>query len=307
MRDRFVRELIEIARKDKDVVLLTGDLGFGVLQPYWEEFPNQFVNVGIAEQNMLGIAAGLAMNGKKVFVYSIGNFPTLRAIEFIRNDIAYHNANVNIVCVGGGFAYGSAGMSHHATEDIAIMRALPNMVVMTPGDLLEVQEATKAIYNHNGPCYLRLGKGGEKQFHSQINNFEIGKAIEFKNGKDIAILSCGVMMEEAIELAELLEKENINPSLFTFPSVKPIDKCLIEKLAQDNNIILSLEEHNIVGGFGSAIAEIMAEMPNHKARLIRIGLNDEFTSIVGTQKYLRQHYNISADKILKRLKEEKVI
>ena len=303
MRNTLVRILLEIAKQDKDVVLLTGDLGHGVLTSFWEELPNQFVNVGIAEQNMLGIAAGLALNGKKPYVYSIGNFPTLRAIEFIRNDICYHNANVKIICVGGGFAYGSAGMSHHATEDIAIMRAIPNMIVATPSDPLEVELITKETYKIQSPCYIRLGKGGEKQLHNkEINNYSFGKSIKMQEGSDIAIFSCGAITEEAIELCEMLGKDNIRPTLYSFPTVKPIDKELIENIASTHKTILTLEEHNIVGGFGSAVAEVMAEMQEKKAKLIRLGLNDEFTSIVGTQKYLRDEYNISAQKIHERIR-----
>ena len=158
MRDIFVKTLIDLAKKDRNIELVTGDLGFGVLKPFWEQCPDQFTNAGIAEQNMASIAAGMAQEGKIVFVYSIGNFPTLRCLEQIRNDCAYHVANVKIVCVGGGFAYGSLGMSHHATEDLAVMRALPNMVVMAPGDLIEAREATRAIAKQSGTCYLRLGR-----------------------------------------------------------------------------------------------------------------------------------------------------
>ena len=182
MRDTFVKTLLEIAKKDKNVYLITGDLGFGVLKPFWEELPNQIINAGIAEQNMTSIAAGLAMQGKIVYTYSIGNFPTLRCIEQIRNDCAYHNANVKVVCVGGGFVYGSLGMSHHATEDIAMMRALPDVTVMAPGDLVEAEYATKAIYEQQGTCYLRLGRGGEKRIHEKLDNFAIGKAIEIHKG-----------------------------------------------------------------------------------------------------------------------------
>ena len=153
MRDTFVRTLVEIAKKDKNIELVTGDLGFGVLKPYWEQCPDQFTNAGIAEQNMTAVAAGMALEGKTVFTYSIGNFPTLRCLEQIRNDCAYHDANVKIVCVGGGFVYGSLGMSHHATEDIAVMRSLPNVVVMAPGDLVEAEEATKAIAAYQGTCW----------------------------------------------------------------------------------------------------------------------------------------------------------
>ena len=182
MRDTFVKTLLEIAKKDKNVYIVTGDLGFGVLRPFWEELPDQIINAGIAEQNMTSIAAGLALQGKIVYTYSIGNFPTLRCIEQIRNDCAYHNANVKVVCVGGGFVYGSLGMSHHATEDIAVMRALPDVAVFAPGDLCEAEEITKAIANYEGTCYLRLGRGGEKRIHKEIKNFQIGKAINVKNG-----------------------------------------------------------------------------------------------------------------------------
>ena len=175
MRDTFVKTLIDIAKKDKNVHLITGDLGFGVLKPFWEQLPDQFTNAGIAEQNMTSFAAGLALQGKTVFTYSIGNFPTLRALEQIRNDCAYHNANVKIVCVGGGFVYGPLGMSHHATEDLSIMRALPDVTVLAPGDLVEAEYATRAIYETEGTCYLRLGRGGEKQIHDKIDNFKIGK------------------------------------------------------------------------------------------------------------------------------------
>lgn len=178
MRDTFVRTLIELAKENKNIELLTGDLGFGVLKPFWEALPDQFTNAGIAEQNMTTVAAGMALEGKTVFTYSIGNFPTLRCLEQIRNDCTYHNANVKIVCVGGGLVYGSLGMSHHATEDLAMMRALPGMVVMAPGDAVEAAEVTKAITAHQGTCYLRLGRGGEKRIHKSIPDFKIGKAIK---------------------------------------------------------------------------------------------------------------------------------
>ena len=177
MRDTFVRTLITLAKSNPNIELFTGDLGFGVLKPFWEQLPDQFVNAGIAEQNMTAAAAGAAGEGKIVFTYSIGNFPTLRCLEQIRNDCAYHDANVKIVCVGGGFVYGSLGMSHQATEDIAVMRALPNVAVLCPGDPAEAEAATKAIAEYPGTCYLRLGRGGEKRIHKDIENFKIGQAI----------------------------------------------------------------------------------------------------------------------------------
>ena len=207
MRDTFVKTLLEIAKQDKNVYIVTGDLGFGVLKPFWTELPDQIINAGIAEQNMTSVAAGLAMQGKIVYTYSIGNFPTLRCIEQIRNDCAYHNANVKVVCVGGGFVYGSLGMSHHATEDIAMMRALPDVTVLAPGDLVESECATKAIYKQEGTCYLRLGRGGEKRIHESIENFTIGKAIEIQKGEKVAVNDLARCdMAEAVEDAFRYDK-----------------------------------------------------------------------------------------------------
>lgn len=303
MRDTFVKTLIELAKKDKNIELVTGDLGFGVLKPYWEALPDQFTNAGIAEQNMTTMAAGMALAGKTVFTYSIGNFPTLRCLEQIRNDCAYHNANVKIVCVGGGFVYGSLGMSHHATEDIAILRALPDVVVLAPGDLLEAEEATKAMVKHNGTCYLRLGRGGEKRIHQKIDNFQIGKAIKVKEGQRVAIFSTGAIFEEVESAVELLKLKGIDPAVYTFPTVKPLDIEVISNTAKDFDLIVTVEEQNIVGGFGSAVAEVLAEQPPTKARLLRIGINDTYSTIVGSQKYLRSQFGIDsagiAEKILK--------
>ena len=213
MRDTFVRTLLEIAKKDKNVYIVTGDLGFGVLKPFWTELPGQIINAGIAEQNMTSIAAGLAMQGKTVYTYSIGNFPTLRCIEQIRNDCAYHNANVKVVCVGGGFVYGSLGMSHHATEDIAIMRALPDVTVLAPGDLVEAEAATKAIYETPGTCYLRLGRGGEKRIHEKLDKLTIGKAIEIQKGEKVALFSTGAIFDEVDEACSELREQGIVPTV----------------------------------------------------------------------------------------------
>ncbi len=302
MRDTFVKTLLEIAKKDKNVYIITGDLGFGVLKPFWDELPDQIINAGIAEQNMTSIAAGLALQGKIVYTYSIGNFPTLRCIEQIRNDCAYHNANVKIVCVGGGFVYGSLGMSHHATEDIAMMRALPDVTVMAPGDLVEAAQATKAIYETPGTCYLRLGRGGEKQIHEKIDNFQIGKAINIKNGKNVAVFSTGAIFDEVDEACKTLEQQGITPTVYTFPTVKPIDKDVILKCASEHGTIITVEEHNLSGGFGSAVAEVLAEA-DAKAKLVRIALDDKYSCIVGSQKYLRHQYSIDAETIIEKVKE----
>jgi transketolase len=301
MRDTFVRTLIDIAKQDKNVHLITGDLGFGVLKPFWEQLPDQFTNAGIAEQNMTSFAAGMALQGKIVFTYSIGNFPTLRCLEQIRNDCAYHNANVKIVCVGGGFVYGSLGMSHHATEDLAIMRALPDVTVLAPGDLVEAECATRAIYEHQGTCYLRLGRGGEKRIHEKLDSFQIGKAIKIKNGEKVAIFSTGAIFDEVVDAIQSMEEHSINPALYTFPTVKPIDRAAIEECAEHYELIVTVEEHNIIGGFGSAVSEVVAELGGTRASLLRIGLDDKYSSIVGSQKYLRDVYGMSAKKITEKV------
>lgn len=299
MRDTFVKTLVELAKEDKNIELVTGDLGFGVLKPFWEQCPNQFTNAGIAEQNMTSMAAGMALEGKTVFTYSIGNFPTLRCLEQIRNDCAYHNANVKIVCIGGGFVYGSLGMSHQATEDLAILRALPDVVVMAPADLVEAEECTKALAKTQGTAYLRLGRGGEKRIHEKIEDFHIGKAIKVHDGERVAIFSTGAIFEEVMVAYDELKKYGYNPAVFTFPTVKPIDKEVVERISSSFDIIVSVEEHNIIGGFGSSIAEVMAEMSNKKAKLIRIGLDDEYSIKVGDQKHLRHQYGMDSKAIVK--------
>lgn len=303
MRDTFVRTLIDLARENQNIELITGDLGFGVLKPYWEQVPDQFTNAGIAEQNMTTVAAGMALEGKTVFTYSIGNFPTLRCLEQIRNDCAYHDANVKIVCVGGGFVYGSLGMSHQATEDLAILRALPNVVVMAPGDLVEAEACTRALAETPGTAYLRLGRGGEKRIHAELPDFQIGKAIPVRSGSRIAVFSTGAIFEEVQGACDLLVEAGYDPSVFTFPTVKPIDKETIERCGRSCELIVTCEEHNILGGFGGAVAEIMAEMRGAHARLLRIGLNDMYAVRVGTQKYLRDQYGMSAAKIASRIEE----
>lgn len=306
MRDTVIKTLIELGKKDKNVELVTGDLGFEVLKSFWETLPDQFINAGIAEQNMTGMAAGMALEGKKVFTYSIGNFPTLRCLEQIRNDCAYHNANVNVICVGGGYVYGSLGMSHHATEDIAILRALPDVTVICPGDPNEAALATKVIANTEGTCYLRLGRGGEQVVNTQMKEFVIGKAYKIRDAKSlpkkVAIFSTGAILEETAKACQMLEEQGIGVEEYSFPTVKPIDKAVIEDCANRFDNIFTVEEHNIIGGFGGAVAEVMAEC-GAKARLHRIGINDFYCIKVGNQNYLREQVGINADGIINKVKE----
>ena len=301
MRDEMVRTLEALAEADPNVMLVTGDLGFGVLARYSERFPRQFVNVGVAEQNMTGLAVGMALEGKTVFTYSIGNFPTLRCLEQIRNDACYHNANVKIVCIGGGFTYGPLGISHHATEDLAILRALPNITVIAPGDPLEAAAATRAIYDTPGTCYLRLGRGGEPRIHSGPIDFHVGKAIRLFEGEDVAILSTGGILKVAYDAREKLEASGLRVGLFSVHTVKPVDRELVVELARSVCVIVTLEEHTVIGGLGGAVAEIVAQMPGANARLEMIGLRDCFSSIVGDQEYLRSVYGLTVDDVVSRV------
>lgn len=251
---------------------------------------------------MTSVAAGMALEGKKVFTYSIANFPTLRCLEQIRNDVAYHNVNVKIIAIGAGMAYGGAGMSHHATEDLAIMRALPEMVIFSPSDPIEAKMVTKLAYNHNGPCYIRIGKGGEEVIHSENFEIKIGQAVKIKNGDNVVIFSTGAITSEALKAIQMLKEKDINVSLYTFPTIKPIDVNVIKDCLKTKDLIITLEEHNIIGGLGSAVAEIMAEDKGN-AILKRIGLNDQYASVVGSQNYLRKYYKIDAEAITKMILE----
>ena len=300
MRDAFTRALMREAAKDPRLTLVTGDLGFGVLKPFWETYPEQFVNAGIAEQGMTGLAAGLAMTGRTVLTYSIGNFPTLRCIEQIRNDCAYHNANVKVVCVGGGFVYGSLGMSHHATEDMAILRALPGVTVFTPGDPHEVEAIVPVMLNTPGTCYLRLGRGGEPYLHAgPIENYEPPRALTLREGRDVALLSAGGILTQTVSAAKLLEEQGVSAEVISFPCLKPLDAEKIAELGQRFRHIVTVEEHSIVGGFGSAVCEAMAETGS-PCRVHRIGMEDVYSTIVGTQQYLRGEYQMDDQAICER-------
>lgn len=303
MRNAAINAIKEMAKKDRNILFLSGDLGFGVLDDFRKEMPEQYFNVGICEQSMASMAAGLALEGKSVYTYSIGNFPTLRCIEQIRNDICYHNCHVTIMAVGGGFAYGSLGMSHHATEDIAMMRSLPNMKVFTPADAIESEAVVYAAARSEGPCYIRLDKGGEEKIHQSpdaLKEYEAGKAIRLKEGETVCLMSAGAITIEAVKAEAELRKRGILAGVYSFPSVKPIDTEMILHCAEKYEIILTIEEHNVTAGFGSAVAEVIAES-TAKARLTRIGLQDVYSGIVGSQTYLRHVYGMDSEAIVSRV------
>jgi len=303
MRTAFIQTLNELADRDPRVCLVVGDLGFSVIEEFAQKHPDQFVNAGVSEQNMIGLAAGMALTGKIVFTYSIGNFATLRCLEQIRNDLCYHRANVKVVAVGGGLAYGNLGVTHHASEDVAIMRALPNMVVVAPGDPVEARLATRAVVALDGPAYLRLGKAGEPLVHENEPPFELGRAITLRDGTDLTLIASGGMLATADKVARTLAAQNLSVRLVSMHTVKPIDREVVARAAVETAHVFTLEEHSIEGGLGGAVAEVMAELDPGHAPLKRIGLRPEFNKTVGDQNYLKSLHGLDEESVLKTIQQ----
>jgi len=293
MRDHFIKALTAEAEHNSDIVLITGDLGFSVLDDFAERFPGQFYNSGVAEQNMTQLAAGLALEGAKVFTYSIGNFTTLRCLEQIRNDVCYHNLDVTAVAVGGGFSYGQLGMSHFATEDLAILRALPAMTVVAPSDRRECELLTHQLVKLGGPAYLRIDKGSSGEEDNEANPPQLGKLRTLRKGDDLALICCGGILAEALGAAGKLADQGVSATVVSAHTVKPLDSEAIVALARKMPII-TVEEHNITGGLGGAVAETILSASVQCPGFARIGLSDIYPEIVGDQQYLRSVYKMDA-------------
>ena len=267
MRKAFNKELLSIAKRDPRVFMILADIGYGEIEEFAETFPDRFINCGVAEQNMTGVACGVAMEGNIAITYSIANFPTLRCLEQIRNDVCYHNANVKIVIIGGGMAYGELGISHHSTEDIAIMRALPNMVVLAPCDKAETVALTDAMMEYDGPVYFRCGYKGEPDLHDGP-----------------------------------LNAEGIDCRLVSLYSIKPIDKAAIIRAATETKGIVVLEEHNICGGVGSAVAEVLMDEGVGNVPFKRLAMPDVNATKVGCQAWMREQYGLGVNDVKKAVK-----
>jgi transketolase len=306
VRDAFVRTLHDLAARDSRVLLITGDLGFGVLTDFARERPAQYLNVGVAEQNLAGISCGAALGGHLVFMYSIGNFPTLRCFEQIRNDICYHDANVKIVTVGGGFSYGALGMSHHATEDIAVMRSLPGMTVLCPGDVREAIEATTIAYRTPGPCYLRLDKSAAPAIAGSDDTVTAGLPRRLRSGSQVAVFGVGGVLEDALEAAASLDRDGLSCAVYSVHTIKPLDTAAIAAIVARASLVVTVEEHTLDGGLGSVILEACATESVWPARLLRFAMKNEFSSVVGSQKYLRARYGLSADALVQGIREAMV-
>jgi transketolase len=294
MRTAFIQTLLKHAKRDPHIMLLTGDLGFSVFETYQKELPRQYINMGVAEQNMTGVAAGMATEGLRPIIYSIVPFVTMRNFEQIRNDICYQNLNVKIVGVGAGYSYGTYGHSHYGLEDIGILRTIPNLVILAPGDPLETTRATTLMLRHKGPVYLRLGKAGEPIIHKRAPNFKIGKGIVLEEGRDVTIIATSTMLEQAVLVAQSLSTCSVR--LVSMPSIKPLDRALIRESARKTRAIVTIEEHSIIGGLGSTVAEVLAE-ERLSVAFARIGTHDQFVKTGGLREYMRSLHGLTVKQI----------
>lgn len=300
MRNTFIKTLCELAATHEDIFLLCGDLGYSVLEPFAAQFPDRFLNVGIAEQNMTQVAAGLAREGYNVFTYSIGNFPTLRCMEQLRYDVCYHDASVKVMAVGAGYAYGPQGVSHHATEDIAMLRAIPNMTVCAPADPVEARAAAHYMATHRGPGYVRINKAGEPAIHdpSQALAIAPGQLIRMREGRagsGSAVLTTGAILGHV--LAEV-DARQLGFAVYSCPFVGNYDTALFKQLATEFDTIITVEEHQLNGGFGSSVIEVMSDLYAgggiaRMPKVERVGIPNRFIGESGSQDHLRRVSGLS--------------
>ena len=290
MRTSFIETLLELAQQDERIWLLTGDLGYSVLERFAERFPDRYLNVGVAEQNMTGIAAGLASCGKIPFTYSIANFPTLRCLEQIRNDVVYHGLPVRIVSVGAGYAYGSQGYTHHGVEDLAVLRSLPGMTVVSPADPVETRLATRALLQCEGPAYLRLGKAREQVLHDREPQFALGRALAMRSSDadDVTLIACGQHPVRGTRRRRHARERRHRGTRAQHAGDQTARPRRGRRRGNCHTTARHRpEEHSILGGLGGSVAEVLAELPSPRARLLRCGGPDRVRHEVGSQQTLR--------------------
>jgi len=285
VRNETIAVLTSYAAANPDVMLLTADLGYSVLEQYADQLPDQYCNVGVCEQAMVGIAAGLALSGKRVALYSIANFPTLRCLEQLRNDVCYHDLPVTVISVGGGLAYGPQGYTHHGLEDLGIMAMLPNMAVTCPADPHEAETLLPQLLERRGPAYLRLGRAGEPVLHDTATPITLGKAVTMRQGTDVALLATGPILARANAAADILGERGISASVISFPSITPLDEEAISQLAASHRALLTIEEHSDQGGFGSRVADLLMASGTH-IRFGKYGTTDALRGKVGSQNWM---------------------
>lgn len=298
MRVATVTTLIELVHEGHDIFLLTADLGYNLLDSFARAFPDRFINVGVGEANMVGIAAGLAMRGKRVFCYSIAPFSIFRPLDQIRVDLCAPGLPVTILSAGGGVCYGMEGMTHNTIEDFAITRALPNMTVMVPADPVEAKMLVRATLSTKGPCYLRLAAKTEPVVYTGNIKPVFGELTCLKADGDIAIIANGVMVPQAASAALQLASDGVACRVYSLHTVKPIDEAAIRNLAQECRLIVSVEEHSLINGCGTAIAEILFEA-HFSGKYIKLGLPDKYDDVMGSGSWMRSHYGLDANGIVR--------
>lgn len=298
MRNAFATAMVELAAADPRVVLLSGDIGNRLFDPFKQRFPTRFYNCGVAEANMTSMAAGMAMCGLRPFTYTITPFATTRAMEQIRVDLCYHDVPVTVVGTGAGLSYASLGPTHHSCEDVALLRALPNMTVLCPADTTEVRQSLAAVLGLRGPAYIRLGKKGEPPVYQTPPAFAIGKGIVVREGTDVCLLGLGTMVAVAMEAAALLQASGVSAQVVSMHTVKPIDEALLSDAFGRFPVVAVVEEHSRIGGLGGALAQwLVAQRPRPLGELLGFGTPDAFLCDAGSQRYARQQCGLTADHI----------
>lgn len=304
MRNAFADELNQLALSDDRLVLLSGDIGNRLFDRFKQSCPNRFYNCGVAEANMASLAAGIAMCGLRPITYTITPFNTTRCLEQIRDDICYHQVPVLIVGTGSGLSYASLGFTHHSCEDIAMLRSLPGLTILCPADSMELRVLLRKALQLPGPAYLRIGKTGEPHIHQSVPDLEIGKGYRIKNGKDVCLLSTGNMLFTALETGTFLEKSDISTEVFSFHTVKPLDTDLLQNLFARFSVIATMEEHSLIGGFGSSVAEWTADQNPSLTKLMRFGTPDRFPHKIGSQNFLRSAYGLTSQEMAQQIQKQ---
>ena len=305
MRSTFVKVLDKIAQNDPKVICVIGDTGFSVFEEFEKKYKERFVNVGIAEQNFVSFGAGLAAMGMKPFIYNVVSFMTYRAFEQIELDVCFQENPVVLVGVGGGHAYGPAGPTHHGSVDISLMTSLPNMTVICPGDPVEMEAAMYAAYELNAPVYIRIGRSVDPVVHTSPVSFKIGRGIEMNKGEKAVLFVTGTMLKDGVKATEILKSEGINISLYSMPTIKPIDRELIEDAMGKYDYIFTLEEHSKNGGLGTAVGNVILESnTKSSAKLVKFGFPNTFAPVTGSREYLNQLYGIDPESVAKTIKEK---
>ncbi len=295
MRFEVIKTIYKAGEHDPKFYFITGDYGHANTEDFKTNWKGRYFNGGMSEQNILGVASGLALSGMKTFVYSIVPFVTLRCYEQIKIDVCLHNADVTIIGGGEGFAYGDAGPTHYAIEDVGALRLLPNMKIVCPANPMETRQLTEQLIKLGGPAYIRIGRGREPDPEREYA-VEFGRAKVIRPGKDVTIVTMGTIVKEAMRAADLLAAQGVDVEILNMHTIKPLDVAAIRERAGARKAIVTLEEHNIIGGLGGAVAEVLAEMPE-RPKFKRFGVQDAWPDIVGSQDFLRRYIGIDGDSI----------